>query len=516
MGLAWFGLGLGSALAAPLPPDAQGLLDSLPGKKVTLDFVLARAMSSSDSFKAVIAQGAGVEVPLLSAKIPLDTRLSLSLGRQINENEALSSFMPNRSSGTQLKLGASTYFRTGTMLSFDLATGYSDMTFPGLGGPGTAFTAAGYETKPSFTLVQNLWKDGFGSGTRRGLEAGEFGREASQAAFDESLEEWVLGIVDIYYNAWMLQSRIKTAQDSLKRRQRLASITESKARRGTAERPDVLQVKSAVLATEVMAERANQGLAQVWRSLVVSLKLPSAWVNLDASEIPLVVDEFGPKQLELCQLLQKEGYEFALDSATRKLDLQAKAAELTLDRAKSLAAPEAQLLLAVSPNGISNTLGSSFSEGFTTQHLAWTASVGLNFPIMNYAAEAEVRNAIVNRERVESIAASAKRDMRVRWINQCDDTRRLVDSTRKLQQAFDNQLLRVQLDEDRFKIGKVPLLSVIQAGDDATYAEGDLRQTELEMRLAHWKLTRLAGKVKDYAQQVADQYRNFQSPYLKD
>jgi len=67
-----------------------------------------------------------------------------------------------------------------------------------------------------------------------------------------------------------------------------------------------------------------------------------------------------------------------------------------------------------------------------------------------------------------------------------------------LKQALKNQKERAQLEERRFRIGRVPTLTVIQAGDDATEAEINLSQSEIERRLAAWQVKRLAKDLEAY------------------
>jgi outer membrane protein TolC len=92
--------------------------------------------------------------------------------------------------------------------------------------------------------------------------------------------------------------------------------------------------------------------------------------------------------------------------------------------------------------------------------------------------------------------------MKFNWITACGNLRRLHESVNLLQTAFENQSRRARLDEERFRIGRASTLVVIQAGDDATAAEINLRSLQVERALAAWKVRRLTDGFKSYLEKL--------------
>jgi translation initiation factor 2 alpha subunit (eIF-2alpha) len=83
------------------------------------------------------------------------------------------------------------------------------------------------------------------------------------------------------------------------------------------------------------------------------------------------------------------------------------------------------------------------------------------------------------------------------------DLFRLEKSFKQLSDAYAKQQERSRLEEERFKIGRTGTFQVIQAGDDATFAEFSLRTVEVERRMAAWKVRKQAGRAKPWLESLA-------------
>ena len=70
---------------AALPPDAVAMLNTFPGKSISLELVLSRAIQSSDSYRALESSLTAIEVPYLQSLAALDTNLTFS-GNYLNDS----------------------------------------------------------------------------------------------------------------------------------------------------------------------------------------------------------------------------------------------------------------------------------------------------------------------------------------------------------------------------------------------------------------------------------------------
>jgi len=488
-----------------LPADARALLKTLPNERLELDFVVGKAALVSDSFKIVQSQRLTQDVAELQATAALDWKPYIKVGTTNDQREPANPFSPNRIIGTQYSVGAQTLFSSGTSLVVDITQGTNELGFAN-----PAFGTIEYaETKASLTLSQSLWQNAFGSALRSQVHAAENASKAAGIAVDESTEEWALGLINLYYNAWLAKAQAQTADASLERRRRLLSMIEILTRRGTSEKPDLLQVQSAVEATEVQAARVSQALGDIWRNLVTALKLPQEWMKIDPKKIPIALDEPVNEALALC------GTETAMKAApegnlsVRRAAHQQEAAQEADHAASSLLRPDLSFSAQLANNAIDNTpaQNESFSEFTEFAHPAWTVGLSLTMPIGFTAEKARKLTATADLIRAEAAAQQARDDHQTQWINRCLDLFRVQKAYSQLSAAFKNQSERSQLEEDRFRIGRVGTFQVIQAGDDATQAEFTLRSIEVERRMAAWKVRRQAGQTKPWLESIAERLK---------
>lgn len=488
---------LSTQLWAAIPAELRKVMDTLPGKKLTVDLVVSRAIQSSDAFKSVVATKIAADVPRLQALSPLEWKVLANGTITRDRREPLSPIMPNRFESNSGTLGVAGYFETGTGLDFSLNHGKTEMGFPTFG------NIAGYETRATLNLSQNLWQDAFGSGTRKGKEAGRLMSEAGELAFQQNVEDFVLFILQAYYGAWLSQAQLEAAKDGAQRKARLLDITQIKARRGTAETPDVLQVRSALLKSHVQRDQAAQALDDRWRELMVALKLPQRWSTIDPAEIPIGLDSPMEEAVAVCGPQDKMKPTLETSLALRRAKLVSEAAQLSLERAKIDARPDLELRGSLSSNGVDvNSIGSTFSETSKLTHPAWTVGIQLSFPIGFYAEKSRGLTAAADMIRAEAQASQAADSLKTNWAHFCTDFHRATRARESLKAAADNQKKRAGLEEERFRIGRSSVLQVIQAGDDATFAELDLNTSEAEVRLAAWRVRRLAEKIVPYLKEL--------------
>lgn len=481
---------------ADLPADAKAMLKTFPGERITLDLVVGRAMQASDSFQKVKALLPNIEVPALQGQAPLDTVLVANATRNLNRNEPQNPFGTTKQYSTLFSIGAQSYFSTGTLASAEIGTNDTDQIIPFAIPPSQQFR----EVRGTFTLTQNLLNDAFGYGARRAKEAGALSTQAARFGFEDAVESWALQIIQVYYDAWLAQAQAKVADTSIQYRNRLVEITSIKARRGTAEQPDLLQTKSALMNARVQKSQAEQALNDKWRNLVTSLKLPATWIGIDPKELPIELDAPVESALELC----KDGAQAPTETPrSKQYQLRAEAAKLTAERARNAVTPDIELFGRLITNGVDRErMQTAFSEARKVDHPAWIFGLNFSFPLGQNAERAAAHQAVADQDRTEAEASEEAANLKLSWINSCANLKQLNRSHAFLQEAYEDQTRRARLEEERFRIGRTTTLAVIQAADDANIAQGNLNLNEANRRLVAWQVKYFQRGIKAYLERL--------------
>ncbi|MFN7684517.1 MAG: TolC family protein [Oligoflexia bacterium] len=480
-----------SAQAAPaLPTDALALLKTLPNQRLELPFVLARAAETSDSFKAAYASLLTTDIARLQAESQLAWRPFAKFAQVRDSREAGNSFSPNRLENQVFSLGVSTAFQSGTRVQAEISQGSNFIRFPTAG-----FGPFDYsETRTTLSLNQSLLADSFGQATRALQRSADKASLAQGLTARETIEDWALGLVRLYYGAWLAQAQVRASVDGYERKLRLKQLLDIQARRGTAERPDVLQVENATTTTLNQKEQNELKLQDTWRDLVIALKLNPEWVKINPVVIPMALDD---PQTEAKSLCGKEG---ALHPAPESLQLtrarlQAESARDAEKRARALLRPNLDFQAAVFANGIAPTSSESFRDLNSLDYTGYSLGLMLSFPIGFTAEKADALSATSNAIRADA-GQSIARDMNDSgWVSRCMDLFRLDRAAESFARTARLQRERSQLEEQRFKLGRSGTFQVIQAGDDATIAELARDGIEVERRLAAWQILKIAGRM---------------------
>ncbi len=495
--LAWAGVLVTSssvALAAPtvedFPADAVQLLKSLPNQRLELPFVLKRAAESSDSFRSAKAGFLTAPVTELQASSALAWRPYAKFSRLDDRREASNSFSPNHTEGTSVAVGLATAFQSGTLVQAEVSHSNNLIAFPTFG----RFDY--FDTQSTLSITQKLWADSFGQATRAQQRSAKKFSEAEGLQAQVGMEEWVLGLVRLYYGAWLSQAQARAAKEGFDRKVRFQSLVGLQAQRGTAEKPDVLQVEGAVTAAKNQLEGAELRLQDTWRDLVLSLKFNPEWTRIPATRIPLALDEPQVEAMKLC------GSESKLNAAPESLELQrarsqAQAALDSQKRAEALARPNLELQGQVFTNGVASTANASFSDFGSRVGKGYAVGVTLSLPIGFTAEKADVLASTANWIRADAGQSIAQDQNVSRWTAVCLDLHRLKraqESTHRTASSFRD---RARLEEERFRLGRSSTFQVIQAGDDATQAELILDGTAVELRQVAWQVLRQAGRVRE-------------------
>jgi outer membrane protein TolC len=101
-----------------------------------------------------------------------------------------------------------------------------------------------YEMLGTLSLNQKLWKNSLGEATRAWQEAAKLQSKSLGFQSKELEEDWFLKVMELYYQTWLAQARVKASQANLIRSESLVKAVEARSARGALSKPDLLQAKS--------------------------------------------------------------------------------------------------------------------------------------------------------------------------------------------------------------------------------------------------------------------------------
>lgn len=503
------GLDIEAIRAAKTEEEA---LVHLPGQELSLPFIIAQAALSSDSFKSIMAQQIALEAPLYRARGLTETYAFAEASYLDSRLDTASPLSPSKILSTQASTGLERSFMTGTKLSARLVHERMEQLIDFAGAPpGLDFSSEYFDSRLEFGLEQPLWQNAFGRQLRTQVLSAEKQSERLKALIDEQLKEWFSSYSSIFYSAWLAQGRVRAARSNVQRRQRVLDMTRLRLERGTAERPDLLQAESALVEARSGLNFDLHQLQEIWRGLVIGLSLPDHWVNFDPMKIPLNPENALNKARDLCGPVSAPHDPPAGNSLSKQLQLMSEVASLQSELAMDSLRPEASLFLNATTNAVdadraSRTLG----ELRRVDHNAIRVGVNIRFPLGR-----SIQKGTLMEARAQELEARANYDeslksLRVQWNTMCSKLYLTESTVTDLRRVLSNQRERVRLEEDRFRIGRVMMLALIQAGDDATFSELNLRRHESDLSLLSWQILRLKedkilGLIETYVTELIDQ-----------
>ncbi|HAG90991.1 MAG TPA: hypothetical protein DCL41_03925 [Bdellovibrionales bacterium] len=465
---------------ATLPPDAKAMLESLPGKAVTLEVVWERAVLASDSFKALEAEAQLVEVPEIRSKALTATRVTGSTMYSDDKSEPVSAFSFVRQKVTNYSLGAETRFQTGTSLSAEISNGKYYFELPPIS-PTTVSQV--YQTSAKVSLSQSLVKDSFGYETRKKLQAANLASQANRFDYENKVQNWSLELAQVFFQAWISKENFRASQGSLDRRGQTLRVTRIRSRRGTSEEPDLLQAQSAFRDSELALKDAHLDLKDKWRSLVISLKLPEAWLKIDPALIPLELKEDTAPAKRACDNFKTSG-DVPASYNVKAMEIRNQASELQLKASKNAKLPDVSVVGSYAVNGVdASENGETFKDVQDRRFPAWSVGLKVSYPLGSPVAEGDYREALVQQVQTSRGLQQSKDQLQLTWMSLCERLETLSNKVKENELTLDQQSRRERLESRRFNIGRVPLINVIQSGDDQTRAHLSLVQARAQLQL---------------------------------
>jgi outer membrane protein TolC len=384
-------------------------------------------------------------------------------------------------------VGGKKYFASGTLATAELSHGYTEFNIGGAFPISSQF----YQTTASAFLHQNLFRDAFGNATRAGAEAGKLHSQSLMKQSEVNKEDWFFNLARQFYGAWNAQVRVREAIDILERKKRLLDMTRLRARRGTAERPDVIQVETSLKQAELILSSERQQLQDNWRHLVTILELPEEWLQLDPMLIPLKVDS---PELEAQTLCAKSDH-VPTSVYTEKMKIEKEALALNIERLKSSGRPETLLSMGVIANGVDRLSGPTYLETYSFDHPAYTVGLTFSIPLGNSDNESQLVQTRSDQRRIDALINHSTSNEKTVFRNLCQDLQRHTQSIEMLEKMKQDQVIRGRLEKERYELGRAPLINMINAEDDLMNVELQLSSLAAGEKIIAWNLLKYSGAV---------------------
>lgn len=488
----------------------------LPEKQLSFPFIIAQAALSSDSFQAVMAQTFSINSPQLAAQSIYEARLVGEVSYLDDRLETASPLRPAKILNRRYSLGVEKGHQFGGQISANIIHERMDqkIDLQGQAPGGLNFSSDYFETRLEVGIQQSLWKNRFGVSSQWHNVAAKHRSEVLKQELKIAINNWFDDYLEIFSSAWLAKERVKSAITNVKRRERLLEMTNIRLSRGMAERSDVLQAESALIDAQINYNKSYQALSEIWKGLVVGLNLPRSWIDFDPMKIPLSPFGEAEEALQLCSKYTGVSDMQVIHPEVKKWKEAQKAANYQLRVAKESMKPSVNLFAQISTNAVdSNRSTETFTNLSRVDHNSVQVGVNLNIPLSRFSERAELANAYSQSMQSDALAKQSIKAFEVQWINTCNALSVQKSVLGKNKVSFDNQLERLSLEEQRFRIGRTSMLSVIQAGDDLAAAELNLRSNESNYYYQSWRVLSLASKVlsviEDYIEKYTPEKVNF-------
>lgn len=474
------------------PEEARVYLQQLPEKQLTLEYVVARAISDADIFKVHKTDYLKGEALYMNSISAEDFRLKGSYFYIDNQNEPFSPFMPQSTEGWEARMGFEQYLSTGTALSVEAFNSPKKLSFQTI--PDIDYT----ETKLSVGLDQSLLGDFFGSGYRNLRRSAGFSKDSVELAALAQIEASTLDTIKLFYQAWLKQQTVKNLESSLKRRNRLNGILKSQVRRGIVESSDSLQVEGATLNNEADFINTKQDLQSLWEQLVIQLKMPKSFLDVPADEIPIALDAPENESLRYCESLKFDDIQ-TNSTQVKQLMKAVEAAKYKYDAVKQKLMPDVRLQANYVANAIDASARQTWRDAGGLESPALTAGVTVSFPLQNRQQKAQLLNAHIEYEQAKTSRDMAVNNMEVQWRLLCNNLKRKIQNRDLYKLVNEKNKKRVELDNRRFEVGRIKAFQWVQSEDDEAQAFLRFQQTEVEVRVLAWDVQKQTGHLLDRA-----------------
>ena len=458
-------------------------------QEINLNAVLQGAIANSIQFKKLQLELLTKDNHLVRVRGQLDAKAGVNIS--LASNNAQTPPSPSAVDGSEqmrLQFNYQKMLHSGTLFMLDWSLEHQTIDFSQIP------DRDNYQSQFSFTIRQSLGRNGLGKSFQHQMQAAHYQEQAVEHRVEAAVDTWVLGIVELYYKAWLLQTRLHAAHKNLALQKRLYRVVKIKHGLGTAEKADLLQVRGSLATIKQKVLDIEKPLRDIWYQLVINLRLPASYLDIDISTLIIALEREYQSALSHCQ----EKRNLLESSQIKFLSSSFQALKHRHESQKNNLRPDIFVAIGGANNGIDSNLGKGITASFSKANITTSITAGIEMTLGNQTGLADLKDTLQQKYLTELNIQQARENLRLDAIIACDQVERLITKEKNLKKILTNQKRRTALQEERFQLGQIDVINVIQAGNDLIDAEFQLKETMHDLAINVWKVRKITGKVKTY------------------
>lgn len=416
-----------------------------------------------------------------------------------NADGGESMFAIDDSSRQQVQASYNKLFKTGTALVIGWQldhqkTSYSTPQIP---------EVDNYTNKINASLRQSLWRNAFGKNLTLRLQQAKLQGAIIEHQVKSAMEKMVIGLVDLYYKAWLLQAQLQAAEQNLALQRRLKRVMAIKHNLGTAETADMLQVNSSLVSARQQVADKKRALRSIWYQLAIAVNLTAEQTHIDINRLVIAIDYHYQEALQSCRNLRARDYQRLTSQQLQMHQVAVDSWQQQLSQHRQALLPDLYVELSASNNGIDDQLLKSIGHSLTEANLTVSLAVGLDMTLGNAGKIADLKETAQKKYLNDLQLQQTKDNLRLSALTACDNLEALVAKEKNLQVILNRQRRRIALQEERFRLGQIEVVTVVQASNDVINSEFRLRETMQGLAVGVWKVRAVNDQVLSYLQEKA-------------
>jgi outer membrane protein len=461
-------------------PGTQGFQEHVVQGKLTLslDDAIRLALANNTNIQLEHTQIEFAEFTLIGSKAPFDPLL-------------ISSFSDTRSTSPQSsQLGGATTLNSLTQATF-------------LGVQQTVETGGNYEvayngeklssnssfnlfnpsiaTDVSVTFTQPLLKGAGFAINRAPIVIAQRGLKQSRDAFEQTVNDTVLNVVDNYWNVVQSRENLRVQQESLDEAQKSYDHDKRSLELGALPPLDIYRSESTVASRKVSLIQAEYALKEAEDQFRQAI----------GADIDPSVQAY---ELELTEKADPGDAVFTIDIPTAleralnyRPEVDSMRLQLANDDTNVRVARNGKLPnLSVGGSYVTNGLGgpptpftTAASQMFGGQDFGYGFNVSLSVPIRNHSAEAALGTALASKRRDLYSERQLRESITLTVKNAVHQLEQAKQSVAAAKIALDLSQKTLQADQRKYELGSETIFFVLEAQTELTTAEQALLQAEV-------------------------------------
>lgn len=470
----------------PEPIDTKQI-ENLKELVLTPELIVGAAAKTSKRLRSIVVAHEASDSVRLASEAPYDLKLQAQANWIKDKREGNSPYSLKDQKIFSSSVSAAKYFSTGTLLSAKVSHTRFEALVPV---PPTSLQISNHEPYLEFMLKQNLLRDFLGRSSRRELEAGKLQADALKLDSEEMLEEWVVGIVSTFVDAWKLQQNLFSLDENVGYRERLVKTALRKKNLGTLEDKDFRKIEASLVDLKAARAQVEDALKKLFHLLVRAADLPESLLEHDVRQIRLSLGEsFMDRVSQLCTKNETPSRK------EKSSELKMKAARLQSETAFDLNLPELSAFVMLGANAVENKSSQAWQDLGSNPQVIWNVGLQFNWSFGDSFAKAKSMQNLLTRYQSEADSRDAEDEKTIARADECKAMQRNFAELKSRDFAAESLKKSYQNYEQDFKIGRSGVFEVIQAAEEWIRSRDALAMARAQSMLSWWRLQNIDGKI---------------------